>query len=312
MDGTAILAQGLRKEFKSTVAVDCVNLEVRTGEIFGLVGPDGAGKTTTIRMLCGIMPCTSGDAIVAGIDVFENPEAAKRRIGYMSQRFSLYGDLTVAENIRFFSDIHHIPRAEQAARGRELLQSSRMTQFTDRLAQNLSGGMKQKLALTCTLMHKPEVLFLDEPTTGVDPVSRRDFWKILYNLVSGGMTLFVSTPYMDEAERCNRVALMDKGRIIRCDTPDSLKQEMRGDLIEVVCSPQKTARDLLSQASGVISVQIFGDKLHVWVKSAQRDQQAVEAALKRPDMQVEYVKQISPTLEDVFVSMLSGGTAEVD
>lgn len=312
MSGPAILAHGLRKEFRSTIAVDCVDLEVRAGEIFGLVGPDGAGKTTTIRMLCGIMPRTSGEATVAGIDVFANPEAAKHRIGYMSQRFSLYGDMTVSENIRFFSDIHHIPKAEQAVRKRELLQSSRMTQFTDRLAQNLSGGMKQKLALTCTLMHKPEVLFLDEPTTGVDPVSRRDFWKILYNLVSGGTTLFVSTPYMDEAERCNRVALMNNGRIIRCDTPDNLKQEMRGDLIEVVCSPQKTARLLLSQTSVVLSVQVFGDKLHILVENAQRDRPSVEATLRRADVQVDYVKQISPNLEDVFVSMLSGESAEAN
>lgn len=309
MSELAVRARGLRKVYRSAVAVDSVDLDVETGEIFGLVGPDGAGKTTTIRMLCGILPRTSGEAAVAGVDVFRKPEAARRKIGYMSQRFSLYGDLTVAENMRFFADIRHVPRDEQHRRGQELLQSSRMTQFTGRLAQNLSGGMKQKLALTCTLMHRPEVLFLDEPTTGVDPVSRRDFWRILYNLVSDGTTLFVSTPYMDEAERCNRVALMSNGRIVRCDTPERLKQDLRGDLVEVVCSPKKAAAAALSGAQGVISVQTFGDRLHVWVQSALRDQPAVEAALRGSGVQVESARQIAPSLEDVFVSTLSEGPA---
>jgi ABC-2 type transport system ATP-binding protein len=304
MDDLAVHATGLRKEFGQVVALDRVDLAVRRGEVFGLVGPDGAGKTTTMRLLCGITQPTAGEATVAGFNVRTQAEEVKRRIGYMSQRFSLYGDLTVAENLAFFADIYHVPRRERAARQQRLLEFSRLTPFTRRLARNLSGGMKQKLALACTLMHTPEVLFLDEPTTGVDPVSRRDFWKILYSLIAQEITLVVTTPYMDEAERCNRVALMDRGRIIECDAPDGLKMRMEGGLLEIVCSPQRLAKEVLSALPGVRSVEVFGERLHVRVQDAEREQAAVEARLKQSDVRVERVRRVAAGLEDVFVAML--------
>jgi ABC-2 type transport system ATP-binding protein len=301
----AVQTTGLRKEFRHLVAVESIDIAIERGEIFGFVGPDGAGKTTTMRMLCGIMEPTAGEARVVGFDVRTQPEEVKRRIGYMSQRFSLYGDLTVDENLEFFADIYRVPKAERAQRRQELLEFSRLAPFVKRLAQNLSGGMRQKLALACTLMHTPEILFLDEPTTGVDPVSRRDFWRILYSLLGQGVTLVVSTPYMDEAERCNRVALIDKGRVIECDTPDNLKRRMRGELIELICEPQRRAREVLAATPGVVSVQVFGERLHVWVENAERDQPRMETALRQAEVAVTHTRRVEPGLEDVFVSVLA-------
>jgi len=306
----AIRTDGLRKTFGETVAVDGIDLRVREGEIFGLLGPDGAGKTTTMRMLAGILDPTAGQAEVGGFDVLRQPEAMKCHIGYMPQRFSLYGDLTVAENLKFFANIYHVPRAERIQRERELLEFSRLEPFRTRLAQHLSGGMKQKLALACTLIHTPSVLFLDEPTTGVDPVSRREFWKILYSLLKQGVTLFVSTPYMDEAERCNRVALMDRGKIMHCDTPDGLKGRMRGDLLEIVATPLRAAKDLLAQQVEVLGVQVFGDRLHVWVADANRDEPALLAALAEQQITVTHCRRTEPRLEDVFMSLVTGGAYE--
>jgi ABC-2 type transport system ATP-binding protein len=300
-----IVARGLRKAFGAGVAVDGLDLEVGRGEIFGLVGPDGAGKTTAIRMLCGVLDADAGDAAVAGFDVRREPEQVKRRIGYMSQRFSLYGDLTVAENLRFFGELFLVPRAEQRARGAELLEFSRLAPYRDRLAQNLSGGMKQKLALACTLIHTPEVLFLDEPTTGVDPVSRRDFWKILYDLLRGGVTIFVSTPYMDEAERCGRVALMDRGRVRLADTPEALRGRMHGSLLELVATPQRRAREVLAQLPGAAGIQVFGDRLHLWLRDGATDAAAVCAFLAAHGIAACSVRTIAPGLEDVFVSLLA-------
>jgi ABC-2 type transport system ATP-binding protein len=302
----AVNARGLRKTFENQAAVDGLDLAVREGEIFGLVGPDGAGKTTTMRMLVGILDPDAGEMEVAGYNVRRQPEAVKRRIGYMSQRFSLYGDLTVAENLYFFARIYGMGGKQRVARERELLEFSRLAPFRDRLANNLSGGMKQKLALACTLMHTPSVLFLDEPTTGVDPVSRRDFWKILYELVQGGMTLIVSTPYMDEAERCNRVALIDRGRIALCDTPDNLKERMHGELLEVIATPVREARMAVADLPGVLGVQVFGDRLHLWVANARAAEEQVRAALAEPQFNVSGIRQAMPGLEDVFISVLSG------
>jgi ABC-2 type transport system ATP-binding protein len=214
----------LSKRFGDLVAVDHFTLTVPRGEIFGLVGPDGAGKTTTLRMLCGLMDPSEGSARVAGHDVVREPQAVKDRIGYMAQRFGLYGDLTVGENMTFYADLFGIAGKDRETLSAELLRMTRMEPFRDRQAGKLSGGMKQKLALMCTLLHKPEILFLDEPTNGVDPVSRRDFWAILYQLLKDGITIFMATAYLDEAERCNRVGLMHRGKLIRCDAPDVLRQ----------------------------------------------------------------------------------------
>lgn len=305
MSDLAVEARGLRKVFGSVVAVDSVDLQVGRGEVFGIVGPDGAGKTTTFRMLVGAIEPTAGSALVAGFDVRTQGGEVKRRIGYMSQRFSLYGDLTVQENLDFFADIHCVPKEERASRQKELLEFSKLAPFTHRLAQNLSGGMKQKLALACTLIHTPEILFLDEPTTGVDPVSRRDFWRILYTLVGKGMTLVVSTPYMDEAERCTRIGFMVAGRIIVCDSPDNLKRRMTGDLVEIVCHPQRSARHLLARVAGVRGVQVFGERLHIWLDASQSEMSRIEQALTQAGVRVEHIRQVAPGLEDVFVSMTS-------
>jgi len=302
----AVRAQALRKRFGPLTAVDGVDLAVPPGEIFGLVGPDGAGKTTTMRILCGVMEPTGGQALVAGFDVARHPEQVKRRIGYMSQRFSLYGDLTVAENLLFFARLYHVPKAERLRREQELLDFSRLGPFRDRLAQNLSGGMKQKLALACTLIHTPEVLFLDEPTTGVDPVSRRDFWRILYSLLREGVTLFISTPYMDEAERCNRVALMQEGRILVSDTPQALKARMRGELFEVIATPTRPAKEALAARPEVLGVQVFGDRLHAWVQEGRSGEAAIRETTSQPGLSLISLRRIEPGLEDVFVSVVGG------
>jgi ABC-2 type transport system ATP-binding protein len=310
MPEPAIAARGLRKSFGATAAVDGLDLEVARGEIFGLVGPDGAGKTTAIRTLCGILDADAGEAAVAGFDVRRQPEEVKRRIGYMSQRFSLYGDLTVAENLRFFASLHRVSHEERRRREAELLGFSRLAPYRDRLAQNLSGGMKQKLALACTLMHTPAVLFLDEPTTSVDPVSRRDFWKILYELLRGGVTIFVSTPYMDEAERCGRVALMDGGRVRLCDTPERLRARMQGRLVELVAAPQRRAREALELLPGVVGIQVFGDRLHLWLRDGGPGEADIRAHLAAHGIEVRGIRPIAPGLEDVFVSLLSAETHE--
>ena len=219
-----IQTRGLTRRFGALTAVDGLNLEIAPGEIFGLVGPDGAGKTTTLRMLCGLLEPTSGSAVVAGHDVVKSPRAVKDEIGYMAQRFGLYGDLTVDENMAFYADLFGITKAQRAELTPRLLDMTRMEPFRARQAGRLSGGMKQKLALMCTLLHRPRILFLDEPTNGVDPVSRRDFWTILYQLLRDGITILMTTAYLDEAERSNRVGLMHRGRLVRCDAPEVLKQ----------------------------------------------------------------------------------------
>ena len=254
-----IEARGLSRSFKKLQAVDELDLSVERGEIFGLLGPDGAGKTTTIRMLGAIMDPTEGEARVAGFDTKKEPEEIKKRIGYMAQQFSLYGDLTVLENLVFFADIFGVGREERKERIASLLEFARLTEFQDRRAAHLSGGMQKKLALACTLIHRPEVIFLDEPTTGVDPVSRREFWDILTELHLEGVTLFVSTPYMDEAERCSRVALMFDGQIIVCDTPEQIKGLVEGKLLELRPDRLREAGEILRELPEVLEVQTFGD-----------------------------------------------------
>jgi ABC-2 type transport system ATP-binding protein len=303
MSTNAIEIRGLSRSFDGIQAVNQVNMTIQQGEMFGLVGPDGAGKTTTIRMLCGILSPTSGTAIVLGHDIVKEPDAVKKEIGYLSQRFSLYGDLSIDENIEFFAEINGVYNFKQ--RREELLEFTRLTPFRDRLAEKLSGGMKQKLALACTLVHTPKIIFLDEPTTGVDPVSRRDFWRILQSLLKSGITIIMSTPYLDEAERCTRVGLMNDGRIMEVDEPAKLKKLMKGEIIEIVCDHVREAAAMLKSRSLVHEVQTFGDRLNVVVDNANKEFRAIETALKQQHIPVESWRVITPSLENVFISLLT-------
>ncbi|RMF34618.1 MAG: ABC transporter ATP-binding protein [Chloroflexi bacterium] len=294
----------LTRAFRGRVAVDHLNLTVYRGEIFGLVGPDGAGKTTTIRLLAGIMRPTEGTAIVAGHDVARNPEAIKTRIGYMAQQFSLYGDLTVLENLNFFADIYEVRGLEREARIERLLRFARLTEFTGRRAAHLSGGMQKKLALACALIHQPEIIFLDEPTTGVDPVSRREFWEILTELHLEGVTIFVSTPYMDEAERCSRVGLIYEGQIIVCDVPGKVRGMVQGELLELRPDDFRRARQLMETLEGVLEVQTYGDLLHVFVDDAARRQATVAEALRQAGIGFTDLRRTRPRMEEAFISLI--------
>jgi len=302
MEGV-IVTEGLSRDFGTVRAVRELSLAVQEGEMFGLVGPDGAGKTTIIRMLCGVLSPSAGTARVLGHDIRREAEAVKRQIGYLSQRFSLYGDLTVDENIEFFAEINGV--RDFRPRRDELLAFTRLEPFRGRLAEKLSGGMKQKLGLACTLIHTPRLLFLDEPTTGVDPVSRRDFWRILQSLLHRGITIVMSTPYLDEAERCTRVALVDRGGAMRVDTPAALKAAMAGDVIEVVCAPVRAAVPLLREVEGVREVQAFGDRVNVVVDDAAERGPQLAAALARGGLRPAATRRIAPSLENVFISLLT-------
>ena len=299
----ALELQSVSKKYGDRTAVDNISLSVERGEMFALVGPDGAGKTSIIRMLCGITLPTSGSLSVLGYDVLRQPEEVKKRIGYLSQRFSLYGDLTVDENIEFFAEIHGVRNYH--ARRNELLEFTRLTPFRDRFAEKLSGGMKQKLALVCTLIHPPEIIFLDEPTTGVDPVSRRDFWKVLSSLLKSGITILMTTPYLDEAERCNRVALMNDGRILMTDTPQGLKKVMKGEIVEIISADIRRVFSLLKGSTLVQEVQAFGDRVNVLVQHAKEEMPAVTAFLQAQGITITGWRTVEPSLENVFISLLS-------
>jgi len=298
-----IRATNLTRRFAELTAVDHLDLEVARGEIFGLVGPDGAGKTTTLRLLCGLIDPTEGEAWVAGHNVARELEAVKDRIGYMAQRFGLYGDLTVDENMEFYADLFGLAREERARLLPELLRMTRMEPFRARQAMNLSGGMKQKLALMCTLLHHPQILFLDEPTNGVDPLSRRDFWAILYQLVRDGLTVFITTAYLDEAERCNRVGLMNQGRMIRCESPQALKQGLNETCYEITTSDQRAAREALKSQAGLLSVEPAGAKLHLFARPGVSPD-SLRGALAAGGITVEDFREIVPSLEDVFIELV--------
>jgi ABC-2 type transport system ATP-binding protein len=300
-----IQAEKLSKKFKKVQAVAGVDLDIARGEIYGLIGPDGAGKTTTIRMLAGVMKPTSGTARVNGIDTSREAEQLRRQIGYMAQRFSLYGDLSVRENIEFYADIFGVRGDEREAQIKRLLHFARLDEFQDRDAAVLSGGMKKKLGLACALVHKPQVLFLDEPTNGVDPISRREFWDILSDLHIAGVTIFVSTAYMDEAERCSRVGLIYKGEIIRQGPPAELRQLVKGDLLAVITKNVREAQSAIEQVPGIYEVQVYGDRLHVFVDNAAARQPEIQAALARSQVPVSQIRPTVPHLEEAFISLVT-------
>lgn len=307
---SAIVAQGLTKRFPGVLAVDHLSFDVRLGEIFGLVGPDGAGKTTTLRMLAGVMPPDEGTATVAGADVVHDPEGAKHRLSYMPQRFGLYEDLTVDENIRFYADLFGVEKRERDERAPQLLRAAGMLEFRARLAGKLSGGMKQKLGLVCALIHRPRVILLDEPTTGVDPVSRRDFWRILYELIAEGVGILTSTAYLDEAERCHRVALLHQGKLLFCDTPNNLKSKLAKDVLSIVSSDSRRVREELEHAEGISSLTPTGEGIHVVVDDAQRRIPECENRLTTSGVRFESVHQVAPTIEDLFVDAVTSMAGE--
>jgi ABC-2 type transport system ATP-binding protein len=301
---TAIRVEGLTRRFGELTALDDVTFDVPRGALFGVVGPDGAGKSTLLRILAGVLRPTAGDAVVQGTSVTADPEGVKHHIAYMSQRFGLYGDLTVAENIAFYADLYGVSRAARLARLDRLYAFSNLGAFRDRLAANLSGGMKQKLSLCAALIHEPEVLLLDEPTFGVDPISRRELWIIIHEMVGGGMTAVVSTAYLDEAERCDRVAMMRDGRIAALDAPATLQGQLRGRAVAVECDAPQRAADRLRGEPGVRSAALFGQSLHLTLERPDMEHE-LRATLAGAGVVVTTMDELEPSLEDVFIDLAS-------
>jgi len=291
----------LIKKYDDNIAVNGVTYSVSQGEMFGLVGPDGAGKTTTIRVMCGLLQPDAGDVSILNLDITKHRKEVQNQIGYLSQKFSLYGDLSVDENIEFFADIHRVKNYKK--RRAELLSFTRLTPFRDRLADKLSGGMRQKLALACSLIHKPKILFLDEPTIGVDPVSRRDFWKILSDLLKDGITIFMTTPYLDEAERCNRVALMHQGKVISLDTPSKIKSSLQRNTLEIISSNIRKAYDVLRNDKD-IEAQIFGDRINVMIQDYKKEFSKIESLLQKNGIAITSKRLIASSLENVFIYLI--------
>jgi ABC-2 type transport system ATP-binding protein len=309
----AVTASELTRVFGSFIAVDRVSFEVRTGEIFGFLGPNGAGKTTTIKMLTGLLAPSSGQGTVAGFDVATAPEEIKRRIGYMSQLFSLYADLTVEENIAFFSGLYQVPRAKREARRDWVLEMAGLTDQRKRLTGELPLGIKQRLALGCAVLHEPPILFLDEPTSGVDPLSRRRFWDLIHALTERGTTVFVSTHYMEEAEYCHRLALMNRGKLIALDTPVRLRNADTEPLFELKTDDSPRAVKLLQRMDGVREAAMYGRAVHVAVADAGRAQREIPMQLAAEGIALQKMERITPSLEDVFVFQVrAAGGAPVD
>jgi ABC-2 type transport system ATP-binding protein len=312
MPEPAIVFEGVHKRYGAARALAGLSFEVPPGQMFGLIGPDGAGKTTTIRVLCGLLHADEGRVRVLGRDPVKEHDAITRSVGYLSQRFSLYGDLSIDENIAFFAEIHGL-RGYEGRRDR-LLELTQLTPFRSRLADRLSGGMKQKLALACTLVHEPRVIVLDEPTTGVDPVSRREFWKLLSEFLQMGITILVSTPYLDEAERCARVALLHEGRLLALDTPDRLRASLPGRIVEIIPSDQERAAAVAAAIAGVEDVQTFGERMHVRFAKDQTPLLAerVVQTLADAGIRSRAAREVPPSLEDVFIARLTGLTPVAD
>ena len=307
MSADAVVLSGVSRRYGRVEAVSNVSLSIARGEMFGLIGPDGAGKTTTIRLMCGLLAADAGSIRVLDLDPVRQHRRLTNSVGYLSQRFSLYGDLSVNENISFFADIHGI--GDYDDRRDRLLSMTQLTPFRNRLAGQLSGGMKQKLALACTLVHEPKLIVLDEPTTGVDPVSRREFWKLLSEFLSQGITIIMSTPYLDEAERCSRVAFLHQGRLLALDTPGALRASLPGALFEVLSTEHRRAVATLRSWPDVADVQVFGERAHVRLRNTPANAaELVERHLKDAGVDVTSVRQVPASLEDVFVTRL-GETA---
>ena len=296
--------QSLTRKFGSITAVDHLSLDIEQGELFGLIGPDGAGKTTAIRLMLGILKPDSGTGRVGTFDLLRQAESISTLTGYVSQRFSLYGELTVEENLELFADLYAVPREDRLPRLQRLMQFSRLEPFRTRLASNLSGGMRQKLSLSCSLIHTPKLLFLDEPTTGVDPVSRRDLWKLLFDLWQEGVTIVVSTPYMDEAERCTRVGFLSHGKLVAAGRPEDLKRDFRGTILEVVSDQRFAAKDALAQSPHVVDVNLFGEGLHVTVlDDAATAEKETRNVLGTRRIAVRSIQRVDPSIEDVFFQL---------
>jgi ABC-2 type transport system ATP-binding protein len=308
-DEIAVQLDGLTRRFGRLTAVEALTFMVRRGELFGLVGPDGAGKTTTLRMLAGVLRPSAGDAVINGISVVRDPEGVKHDVAYMSQRFGLYADLTVMENLEFYADLYQVPKAERPARLERLFRFSNLGPFRDRLAGRLSGGMKQKLGLSCALIHQPKVLLLDEPTFGVDPISRRDLWLIVHEMVAQGVTVVVSTAYMDEAERFDRLALLHEGRTLAVDTPHALEGGIEGEVLEVPVAQVRDARRIAAAEPGVRRAAVFGDRLHVTVRAGEAVEDRLRAAFAREGLGVGEIRRIAPSLEDVFIDRIAEAKA---
>ena len=306
MNDMAIEAKDLTRYFGKFAAVDKVNFTIRYGDIFGFLGPNGSGKSTTIRMLCGILIPTSGTATVAGYDVNLQSEMIKQSIGYVSQRFSLYTDLTVEENLRFYGQIYGLDEALWKKRLPEVLELTGLGPWRKRLAGELSGGWKQKLALANAILHQPKILFLDEPTAGIDPLSRRSLWELLYQLADQGVALFVTTHYMEEAERCNQIAFISQGKILRIGEPNELKNEVTGKLLEIECRPLMKASRLFSLISGVVGITVYGTTLHLNVTDVDAVKEAVLKISREQGIEIVAIKSISASLEDVFATLTEG------
>ena len=301
----AVVVENLERRFGNFIAVNRVSFDVATGEIFGFLGPNGAGKSTTIRMLCGLLAPTGGSGTVAGFDISTQSEKIKANIGYMSQKFSLYDDLTVEENINFYSGIYRIPQEKKKERKEWVIEMAGLKEHRHSRTSILSGGWKQRLALGCAVLHEPPIIFLDEPTSGVDPISRRQFWDLIYELSGKGVTIFVTTHYMDEAEYCDRLGLIYRGELIAIGTPEFLKtEEMHDEVLEVQCSQPQEAMDLIAKLPGVKEVALFGKRLHVVTESHEKTLESIQTTLPEKGYMVEKVERIVPSMEDVFVSLI--------
>ena len=300
----SVVIEGLTRRFGKFVAVDHLDLTVRKGEVFGFLGPNGAGKSTTIRMLCGLLTPSAGKAIVAGYDVARSPEMVRQRLGYMSQKFSLYGDLTVMENIRLFAGLYSVSARDLDARIQWVLEMANLKGRENLITATLPGGWKQRLALGCAVLHRPPVVFLDEPTSGVDPIARRQFWELIHQMAGEGVTVFVTTHYMEEAEYCNRLALIYRGSMVALGTPSELKEKStQGELLLVECDRLGEALELLRNVPGVLDAAVFGSALHLVVEDAQSEQARIQEKLRSESIPLKRIQKIRPSLEDVFVSL---------